>query len=72
MTYSFVCPFPCDQKIKVDAYDQDDAINKIITLGAIRCHNRDYHCSCEKARFDMSPMPPEELRNIVSLCMQEL
>lgn len=72
MTYSFACPFPCDQEIHVDAHNQDDAINKIIMLGALRCHNRDYHCSCEKARFNMSPMPSQELINIVRLCMQEL
>ena len=72
MTYSFVCPFPCSKKIYVDAHSHDDAITKMIMSGAICCQNRDYKCSCEEALFDMSPMPPEKLRNIVSLCMQEL
>ena len=72
MTYAFVCPFPCNKEIYVDAHNHDDAVTMMIKSGAISCQNKDYHCSCEKARFDMSPMPPEELREIVRLCMLEL
>jgi len=72
MNYSFSCPFPCKQEIHVDAHNQDDAINKMIVSGAMRCRNRDYQCSCDKRLCDMTPMHPEELINIIRLCMQEL
>jgi hypothetical protein len=71
MIYSFACPAPCDREIKVEAHDNRDAIEKIITAGAISCRNSDSHCSCSHARVELSPIPEEQLRHIVSLCMRE-
>ncbi|MHB8908626.1 MAG: hypothetical protein ACYDAA_07085 [Syntrophales bacterium] len=71
MIYSFACPAPCDRKIKVEAHDNLDAIEKIITAGAISCRNSDTQCSCSRAQIELSPIPEEQLRNIVSLCMRE-
>ncbi len=71
MTYSFACPAPCNREITVDAHDTLDAVEKIIMAGAISCRNGDNRCVCSHARIDMSPMPEEELRGIVSLCMRE-
>ena len=71
MTYSFVCPAPCNREIKVDANDNLEAVKKIIMKGAISCRNIDNQCNCKQAHLDMSPIPEEQLRNIVSLCMRE-
>ncbi len=71
MTYSFACPAPCNREIKVDAHDNLDAVEKIIMAGAISCRNSDNRCSCKHARIDLSPIPEEQLRRIVSLCMRE-
>jgi hypothetical protein len=71
MTYSFACPVPCNYKIKVNAINGDDAINKIIMAGAISCRNSNNRCHCKKANHNMPPIKEEQLRNIVRLCMRE-
>jgi hypothetical protein len=71
VTYSFACPVPCDYKIKVHAKNHDDAVNAIIRGGAIRCRNSEKDCHCDKARLSMPPMPREQLKSIVQLCMKE-
>ena len=71
MTYSFACPVPCDQDIKVHAKNNDDAVNAIIGAGAIRCRNIEKNCHCEKARIQLPPVTAEQLRRIVRLCMKE-
>jgi hypothetical protein len=71
MTYSFACPAPCSREIKVDANDNLDAVEKIIMAGAISCRNIDNQCRCKHAHFAMSPIPEEQLRGIVRLCMRE-
>ncbi len=71
MTYSFACPLPCDHEIKVHAKNNDDAVNAIIGAGAMRCRNSEKECHCDKARLCMPPMPREQLRSIVRLCMKE-
>jgi hypothetical protein len=71
MIYSFACPAPCNREIKVDAHDNLDAVEKIIMAGAISCRNINSQCSCNHAQVDMSPIPEEQLRNIVGLCLRE-
>lgn len=71
MNYSFACPAPCNREIKVDANDNLDAIEKMIMAGAISCRNIGNQCRCKHAHFDMSPIPEEQLRHIVSLCIRE-
>ncbi|MHB9098155.1 MAG: hypothetical protein ACYC5X_10090 [Syntrophales bacterium] len=71
MIYSFACPAPCDREIKVEAHDNLDAVEKIIMAGAISCRNSDSQCGCSHARVELSPIPEEQLRHIVSLCMRE-
>ncbi|MGA2330586.1 MAG: hypothetical protein ABSG75_02390 [Syntrophales bacterium] len=71
MTYSFACPVPCDHEIKVYANNNDDAVNAIIRAGAIRCRNIEKNCHCEKAHIQLPPVPAEQLRRIVRLCMKE-
>ncbi len=69
MNYSFKCPYPCNYEIKIDAVNDDDAINKMIMAGAIRCRNSDNRCYCENAHHEMPPINDNQLRRIVSLCM---
>lgn len=71
MNYLFACPAPCKREITVDANDHSEAVEKIILAGAISCRNSDNQCSCRHARLDMPPIPGEQLRRIVSLCMRE-
>lgn len=71
VNYSFLCPFPCRDEIRVEARNLEDAINKIIKAGALRCRNSYARCHCEKIDHEMPPIPPEHLKNLVRLCVQE-
>lgn len=68
MVYAFACPAPCSRVIKVDASDDDDAVNKIMEAGAINCRNINSTPSCKKV-LQLPPLPEENLRAIVLLCM---
>jgi hypothetical protein len=68
MVYTFACPAPCRRVIKVDANNDDDAVNKIIGAGAINCRNmKDTPC-CKKV-LHLPPLPEKNLKDIVLLCM---
>lgn len=68
MVYTFTCPAPCDRVIKVDAHNDDDAVNKIIRAGAINCRSLK-NTPCGKQVLHLSPLPDKKLRDIVRLCM---
>lgn len=70
MVYTFACPVPCHQVIKVYANTDDDAINNIIVAGALSCRNMANRKYCEKSRRDMPSLPEERLREIVRLSME--
>jgi hypothetical protein len=71
MTYSFVCPLPCNHIIQVDAENDHDAALELIAAGALRCRNAEYQCFCEKAPNDILPMSEEQIKQIVRTCMRE-
>jgi hypothetical protein len=71
MFYSFICPPPCNRKIRIKAKNNIDDIDKMIMAGAISCRNSENRGICEKAHVDMPPIPLERLKNIVSLYMRE-
>ena len=71
MIYSFLCPFPCNRKIEVDAKDHPDAIDKMLRAGAMRCRNGENRRICERATLALNPMPEEQLKCLVGLCLQE-
>lgn len=71
MTYLFSCPLPCNREIKVEANNNLDAIDKIIKAGAISCRNSKNRIICDKSQLDLPPIPEKQLKNIVSLCLQE-
>jgi hypothetical protein len=62
MKYSFRCPAPCNYEIKVDAKNDDEAVERIITAG--EAHRMQAHP-------DMPPMTQEQLRNIVQSGMKK-
>lgn len=68
--YSFVCPIPCNKEIRVYANNDDDAIHKIITSGALRCRNISHQCYCEEQSDPLGPISEEQLKNIVQLSMR--
>ena len=71
MIYSFACPAPCSRKLEVDACDHCEAIEKVITAGAISCRNVDFRCTCDQASLNMPPIPVDQLRSIVGLSIRE-
>lgn len=71
MTYSFACPYPCNRVIKVEAKNFLDAIDKILTAGAMSCRNNRNQFICENLHFEMPPIPESYLKNILKLCIQE-
>jgi len=69
--YSFACPAPCKREVKVSASNDLDAVEKIITAGAMSCRTIGDRRSCDQAPFDMPPMPEDELRHLVGMCLRE-
>ena len=68
MVYTFSCPAPCHWIIKVEAKNDNDAVNKIIGAGAINCRNINNTPCCNKV-LHLPPLPEENLKEIVRLCM---
>ena len=71
ITYSFSCPLPCNREIRVEAKNFPDAVDEIIKAGAMGCRSGKKQFLCEKAHFDMPPMPEMYLKSIVSMCTHE-
>jgi len=70
MTYTFSCPAPCRQVIRVDARNDDDAVGKLIKAGAMTCRNRASDDTCDTTRPVMSPWTDLQLRGVVRLIMR--
>ena len=70
MTYTFSCPAPCRQVIRVDARNDDDAVGKLIKAGAMTCRNRASDNTCDTTRPVMSPWTDIQLRGVVRLIMR--
>ena len=70
MTYSFLCPTPCNHEILVDAENDATAVMKLMKAGALRCRNAKYQCRCEQSQYSLSPIPDEKLKRIVRMCMR--
>jgi hypothetical protein len=70
MTYNFSCPAPCSRVIRVEAHDDEDAVEKIIQAGAMTCRNRGSNNSCDTTHLVLTPLPEMQLRELVRLSMQ--
>jgi len=70
MTYNFSCPAPCSRVIRVEAHDDEDAVEKIIQAGAMTCRNRGSDEPCDTTHLVLTPLPEMQLREVVRLSMQ--
>jgi len=68
--YKFACPVPCNKKIRVYAQDQDDAITKIITAGALNCRKTEDRFCHENVHNIAYPLPEKQIHEIVMLSMK--
>jgi hypothetical protein len=57
MTYNFSCPAPCIRVIRVEAHDDEDAVEKIIQAGAMTCRNRGSNDPCDTTHLVLTPLP---------------
>jgi predicted small metal-binding protein len=60
--YSFKCPAPCNQEIKVDAQNDDEAVNKLMAAG--KAHAKEAHPK-------MPPMPDEQMKSMLKSGMKK-
>ena len=62
MKYSFTCPAPCNHEMKVDAQNDDEAMNKLIAAGKV--HVKEKHP-------DMPPMSEQEMKDKLKAGMKK-
>jgi hypothetical protein len=60
--YSFKCPAPCNEEIKVDAENDDDAVKKLMVAG--KAH-------IKAAHPDMPPMTDEQMKSMLKAAMKK-
>jgi hypothetical protein len=70
LTYNFSCPAPCSRVIRVEAHDDEDAVEKIIQAGAMTCRNRGSNDPCDTTHLVLTPLPEKQLRALVRLSMR--
>jgi hypothetical protein len=63
MKYSFTCPAPCNHEIKVEANNDDEAINKIMAEGKTHA---------QKAHPDMPPMTEDQMKLMLRAGMKRM
>ncbi len=69
ITYSFSCPLPCNREIRVEARNFPDAVDEMIKAGAMGCRSGKKQFLCEKAHFDMPPMPERRVMGMKIVAM---
>jgi len=62
MKYSFKCPAPCNYEIKVDAQNDDDAMNKLMAAGKVHA---------KEAHPNMPPMPEQKMKDMFKAGMKK-
>lgn len=62
MKYSFTCPAPCNYEVKVDAKNDDEAVEKIVEAGTVHA---------KQAHADMPPMTKEQMVKMVRTGMKK-
>jgi predicted small metal-binding protein len=62
MKYSFKCPAPCNYEIKVDAQNDDEAMNK--TMAAGKVHAKEKHPN-------MPPMSEQQMKDMFKAGMKK-
>lgn len=69
MTYTFMCPSPCNRMIRIDAGSDDDAVRKLIRAGAVECRTAGGQSACKKATIRLSLLTVRQLHEVVRLSM---
>jgi predicted small metal-binding protein len=62
MKYSFKCPAPCNYEIKVDAQNDDDAMNKFIAAGKVHA---------KEAHPNTTPMSEQKMKDMFKAGMKK-
>ena len=70
MLYTFSCPAPCKKIVQIEAFDDEEAIDKIIIEGAMLCRNMKSNVRCSESPTLMSPLSDMHLREVIRLSMQ--
>jgi hypothetical protein len=56
--------------IRVEAHDDEDAVEKIIRAGAMTCRNGGSNDRCDTTHLVLTPLPEMQLRELVRLSMR--
>jgi hypothetical protein len=62
MNYSFKCPAPCNQELKVYAQNDDEAMGKLMAAGKV--HIKEVHPN-------MPPMPEQQMKDMLKKGMKK-
>ncbi len=62
MKYSFKCPAPCNYEIKVDAQNDNEAVDKIMAAGKVHA---------KSAHPDMPPMSEQKMKDMFKAGMKK-
>jgi hypothetical protein len=62
MKYSFKCPAPCNHEIKVDAQNDEEAMNKLMAAGKV--HAKEKHS-------DMPAMSEQQMKDMLKTGMKK-
>jgi predicted small metal-binding protein len=62
MKYSFTCPAPCNQELKVDAQNDDEAMGKLMAAGKVHV---------KEAHPNMPPMPEQQMKDMLKKGMKK-
>ncbi len=67
MEYSIQCPSPCNFEIKVEAINDDEAVEKIMQAGA--AHKNESHCDMKMSEEQMRSMVRSNMKKSSCACM---
>ena len=62
MKYSFACPAPCNYEVKVEAQNDDEAMNKLMAEGKVHA---------EAAHPNMPPMSEQQMKDMLKSGMKK-
>ena len=62
MKYSFKCPAPCNQELKVDAQNDDEAMKKLMEAGKVHV---------KAAHPNMPPKSEQEMKDMLKAGMKK-
>lgn len=70
MTYLFVCPYPCDREIIINADNDQEALDKIMVAGALSCRKPSGLDVCRETH-SLCLLTEAQIKDVVRLCLRE-